>query len=103
MDYQLPAGTAKNPNLICKEMLLTYFDPSKKKASIQVDALNKGQDAVLLQEGKPIAFASKALTETEQRYANIERELLAVVFGCERFMDVISKWKMIISRWKWSA
>ena len=27
----------------------------------------------------------KALTDTEQRYANIERELLAVVFGCERF------------------
>ena len=49
-----------------------------------MDALNKGLGAVL-QEGKPIAFASKALTETEQRYANIERELLALVFGCERF------------------
>ena len=50
-----------------------------------MDASNKGLGAVLLQEGKPIAFASKALTETEQRYANIERELLAVIFGCERF------------------
>lgn len=37
----------------------------------------------------PIAFASKSLTETEQRYANIERELLAVVFGCERFRTYI--------------
>ena len=30
-------------------------------------------------------FASKALTPTEQRYANIKRELLAIVFGVERF------------------
>ena len=71
-------------------MLLTYFDPSKKKkkkkkTSIQLEASNKGLGAVLLQEGKLIAFASKALTETEQRYANIERELLAVVLGCEQF------------------
>ena len=41
--------------------------------------------AVLLQDGRPIAFASKALSSTESRYANIERELLAVVFGCELF------------------
>ena len=65
-------------------MSLTYFNSSKER-SLQVDASNKGLRAVLLQEGKPIAFASKALTETEQRYANIERELLAVVFGCGQF------------------
>ena len=53
--------------------------------SLQVDTSNEGLGAVLLQEGKPIAFVSKALTETEQRYANIERQLLTVVFGCGRF------------------
>ena len=36
-----------------------------------------------------MAFASKSLTETECRYANIERELLAVVYGCERFHTYI--------------
>ena len=40
---------------------------------------------MLLQNDKPVAFASKSLSETEQRYANIEREMLAVVYGCERF------------------
>ena len=34
---------------------------------------------------EPIAFASKNLTDTETRYANIERELLAIVFACQRF------------------
>ena len=38
-----------------------------------------------MQENKPIAFASKALSSAESRYANIERELLAVVYGCEKF------------------
>ena len=71
-------------NLICQETTLAYFDP-KKETRIQVDASQKGLGAALVQDGQPIAFASKSLSDAEQRYANIERELLAVVFGCERF------------------
>ena len=56
---------------------------------IQVDASSRGLAAALIQENKPIAFASKSLTEIEQHYANIERELLAAVFGCERFRTYI--------------
>ena len=52
--------------------------------TIQVDASQVGLGAALLQNGKPIAFASKALTETECRYMNIEREMLVAVFGAER-------------------
>ena len=63
---------------------LAYFD-KKKAITVQVDASQKGLGAVLLQEGKPILFASKALSDAETRYANIEREMLAIVFGCERF------------------
>ena len=37
------------------------------------------------QDGQPIAFPSKSLTDTETCYANIERELLAIVYGCEKF------------------
>ena len=64
--------------------MLAYYDPNKP-ATIEVDASGVALGAVLLQEGRPVAYASKALTETEKRYANIEREMLAVVFGCERF------------------
>ena len=40
--------------------------------------------AVLLQEGQPVVYASRVLTDTECRYSNIKRELLGVVFGLER-------------------
>ena len=40
---------------------------------------------VLLKDGKPLAYALKALTPAEMRYANIEREMLAVVFGCIKY------------------
>ena len=38
-----------------------------------------------MQEGKPVKFLSKSLTPTEDDRSNIERELLAVLFACERF------------------
>ena len=63
--------------------VLAYFDKTKKH-TIQCDASKKGLGAVLLQESKPVMYVSRALTETEQRYSNIERELLAIVFTLER-------------------
>ena len=63
--------------------VLTYFDKTKKH-TIQCDASKKGLGAVLLQESKPVMYVSRTLTETEQRYSNIERELLAIVFALER-------------------
>ena len=39
----------------------------------------------MFQDGKPVVYASRSLTETEQRYSNRERELLSVVFALERF------------------
>ena len=70
--------------LICRHVTLSYFR-QEVDSVVQVDASSQGLGAVLLQNGKPIAFTSKTLSDCEQRYANIEREMLAVVFGCERF------------------
>ena len=64
--------------------LLKYYDRNKL-VTLQCDALKKGLGACILQEDKPIVFASKSLMDTETRYANIERELLAIIFGCEKF------------------
>ena len=63
---------------------LRYYD-RRKPVTVQADASQRGLGACLLQDGQPIAYSSKSLTDTETRYANIERELLAIVFACQRF------------------
>ena len=43
----------------------------------------------MIQEEKPVAYASRALTETEIRCSQIEKELLAITFACRKFRDYI--------------
>ena len=76
---------------IANATTLNYFDP-ELDTKIQVDASMHGLGAALLQtdplepeKERIIAFASKSLTDTESRYANIERECLAVLYGVEKF------------------
>jgi hypothetical protein len=42
-----------------------------------------------MQDGHPITYASRSLTQTECSYAQIEKELLAIVFAMERFENYI--------------
>ena len=64
--------------------LLRYYNP-EDELTIQCDASEKGLGTAVLQKGQPVAFASRALTDTETRYAQIEKELLAVVFALDKF------------------
>ena len=70
--------------LITAAPVLAYYDV-KREVTIQCDASQSGLGAVLLQEGRPVCYASRALTTTEENYAQIEKELLAIVFSCEKF------------------
>ncbi|KAJ8332978.1 hypothetical protein SKAU_G00418740 [Synaphobranchus kaupii] len=67
---------------------LKYYNVHKP-VTITCDASQYGLGAACLQEGVPIAYASRTLTQTEMRYAQIEKELLAVVFACSKFNDYI--------------
>ena len=64
--------------------VLRYYD-LKKEVTLQCDASQSGLGSCMMQEGQPVAYASRALTSTETRYAQIEKELLAIVFACVHF------------------
>ena len=67
---------------------LRYYDRNLP-VTVQVDASLRGLGACLIHkhkgEDQPIVFASKSLMDTETRYANIERELLGIIFACQHF------------------
>ena len=83
-DAQQDCAFKQMKEVITSVDTLAYFDPSKE-VTLQVDASKKGLGAVMFQDGKPVAFASKALNACEQRYAQIEKELYTILFDCERF------------------
>ena len=59
--------------------------PKKKTTILQTDASIKGLGAVLLQDGHPVYFASKALTQVERGYVAIKLEALAASWSMEKF------------------
>ena len=74
--------------LTLQERALRYYDPTKE-IILQADASRTGFGPTLLQDQKPIVFANKTLTDAESRYANIQREPLAVVYRCKRFLTYL--------------
>jgi hypothetical protein len=74
--------------LVSNRPILRYFDVNKEVV-IQTDASRKGLGGVLLQENHPVIYVSKALTKTEEKYAIIELELLAILFTCKRLDQYI--------------
>ena len=60
--------------------VLGYYDVTKP-VKLTCDASQNGLGAAILQGETPIAYASKAMTPTQMNYAQIEKELLAVLFA----------------------
>ena len=71
--------------------VLALYNP-QAETKISADASSHGLGAVLLQLGeswRPVAYALRALTNTESQYAQIEKEALAITRACERFSGYI--------------
>lgn len=77
-------AVAKLKKNLCEAPVLKFFDV-KKQVTIQTDASQNGLGACLMQEGHPIAYASKSLTETEGRWSQIEKEMYGIVYAVEHF------------------
>ena len=82
-DAQEKAFSSVKSQLVSANVI-SYFDPNKETCVI-VDASPHGLAGILTQEGHVIAYASKALSPTESRYSQIEREALAISWACQHF------------------
>ena len=81
--------------LITREPVLRYFDNTKEE-TLQCDASESGLGAVIMQEGQPGAFSSRALTNTEKNYARIEKASLCIVQGCIRLDQYVYGREIIV-------
>ena len=70
--------------MIANSPTLSFYDPYKE-LTLENDASKYGFGFALMQEGNPIAFASRALSSTEQNYTQIKKEMLAILYGLNKF------------------
>ena len=75
------------------EQVLALYDP-EKETTVSVDASSFGLGAVLMQKQpsgdlRPVAYASRSMSKTECRYAEIEKEALAVKWALEHWADFL--------------
>ena len=73
--------------------VLALYHPDRL-TTVSADSSSFGLGAVITQKQpdatwRPVAYCSRSLSNTEQKYAQIEKEALALTFGCERFSDYL--------------
>ena len=74
--------------IVSHDTLLAYPD-FNKRFDIHTDASDHQLGAVIIQNGKTIAFYSRKLTETQNRYTVTERELLSIVKTKEEYRTIL--------------
>ena len=74
----------KLKKLLTESLILVYYD-HKSELVNKCDASAYGIGAALMRKGKPLAYASHALTDAESRYAITEKEMLEIVFALDRW------------------
>jgi hypothetical protein len=78
------------------ENLEPYMPDLEKEFVLETDASDVGIGAALIQEVKPIAFASRTLSDAECRYGITEREALAALWGMEKFQYYLTGKKFVL-------
>ena len=75
-------------NDLCTNPLVQPYSLTKE-ATVTTDASEKALGGVLSQEGHPVIYVSRKLSQTEQNYSNIEREAPARVFVVTRLKQFL--------------
>ena len=78
---------------MASEQVLALYDPEKKTV-VSSDASSFGLSAVLMQkqppgEMRPVTYASRSTSETERRYAQIEKEALAITWALKNWAEFL--------------
>ncbi|GFS90803.1 transposon Tf2-6 polyprotein [Nephila pilipes] len=81
--------------LLAKAPILKVFSASDEIV-IQCDSSKEGLGSCLIQKGQPVSFVSRSLTNSEKNYAQIEKELLAIVFSFEKYHNFVYGRKVAI-------
>lgn len=91
----------KTKRLLLKSKVVVHYD-TRKPVRLACDASPYGVGAVIshiMEDGKekPIAFASRTLSEAESKYAQIEKEALSIIFGVRKFHKYLYGRKFILT------
>ena len=93
-------------NQLCENSVLNHFDLTAN-SEIICDASPVGLSAILVQydisddqkeHPRIISYSSKSLTPTQKRYSQIEKEALAISFGCIKYeMFVLGQYFTVVT------
>ena len=99
-EFQWTDEQQKSFERLKKEMtsdkLMLHFPDFTKEFALNTDASSYAIGAVLSQDERPIAFASRTLNSAEQNYSTIEKELLAIVWATKHFRPYLYGRKFLI-------
>ncbi len=81
--------------VITKETLLAFPD-FEKEFHVYTDSSDFQLGAVIMQEGKPLAFYSRKLNKAQRNYTTGEQELLSIVETLKEFRNILLGQKLVV-------